>query len=111
MKLSWNWLKDYVNINQKPEAVGERLTMTGLEVKRVEKIGEDYLLEAEVTSNRPDLLSHIGVAREISAIYGLKFKLPENKLTFSKQISNPICVKTLAPKLCPYYSGMVLEDI
>ncbi len=111
MKLSWNWLKDYVAINESPSNVAERLTMTGLEVKSVQKIGNDYLLETEVTSNRPDLLSHIGVAREISAIYSRKLKLPEHKIHFEKKISHPVKVKTISKNLCPFYSAMVLENI
>ncbi|MBI4387630.1 MAG: phenylalanine--tRNA ligase subunit beta [Candidatus Omnitrophica bacterium] len=112
MKLSWNWLKDYVIVKKSPEEIAERLTMTGLEVKRVEKIGRDFLLETEVTSNRPDLLSHIGVAREIAAVCGASFHLPSSwKSAFLATTTQTLKVKVLDPNLCPYYSGVIVEGI
>ena len=111
MKLSWNWLKDYVAVRKSPQEVAERLTMTGLEVKGVEKIGSDHLLETEVTSNRPDLLSHIGVAREIAAVCSTSFRLPPVWKNAPKRISQLRGVKVIDSDLCPYYSGVVVEGI
>lgn len=111
MKLSWNWLKEYVSPKQSIETVCERLTMTGLEVKRIEKTGDDFLIETEVTSNRPDWLSHIGVAREIAAIFNLKLKLPPSALKTISKTNRNLKVKTLNTKLAPYYSAVILENI
>ena len=54
MKLTYNWLKDFVDIRLKPEDLADRLTMAGLEVKAIDKLEDDYVFEIEITSNRPD---------------------------------------------------------
>ena len=78
MKLSFNWIKDFVKLSPPWSDIADRLTMAGLEVEHFEasKKLRDHLMTVEVTSNRPDWLSHIGVAREIAAIENLRLKLP-----------------------------------
>jgi phenylalanyl-tRNA synthetase beta chain len=76
MLISYDWLKEYVQIGLSPEKLGEMLTMAGLPVESIKNTAGGYVLELEVTANRPDWLSHIGVAREIAAITGKKLKLP-----------------------------------
>jgi len=111
MKLSWNWLKEYVSVSAPVETVAERLTMAGLEVKKVEKIGGDYRLETEITSNRPDWLSHIGVAREIAALFDRPLRIPKaTKVKRSKTSAN-FSITTPDIKLCPYYSANILEGL
>ncbi|MBM3245141.1 MAG: hypothetical protein FJZ15_05040, partial [Candidatus Omnitrophica bacterium] len=66
MKLTYNWLKDFVDIKLGPEELAEKLTMAGIEVKSIEHKDGDFVFEIEITSNRPDWLSMIGIAREIS---------------------------------------------
>ena len=80
MKYSLEWLKAYVPIRFSPEALAERLTMAGAEVAAVKKEGDDFILEIEITPNRPDLLSHIGLSREIAAMTGGRVKLPHSAL-------------------------------
>ena len=72
-----SWLKDFVDINVPAEQLAEDLTVSGTNVESLTKTNDDYILELEITSNRPDCLSVIGIAREISAIYKLPLKLPE----------------------------------
>jgi phenylalanyl-tRNA synthetase beta chain len=76
MKISYNWLKDYINLNTAPEKLPEILTMAGLAAESVNKLADDFIFEIEVTANRPDWLSYIGVARELSAITGAKLRVP-----------------------------------
>jgi len=76
MRVSYNWLKDYVDIKVSPQKLAELLTMAGLSVDSIHKRSDDSVLEVEVTSNRPDWLSHIGIAREIAALTGKKLKTP-----------------------------------
>ncbi len=111
MKISVNWLKDYISVKQTQEALADKLTMAGLEVKRIEKCGSDHILETEITTNRPDWLSHVGVAREIYALCSGKFLMPSAKRHALPLTQNQIMVMTPAPKLCPYYSAVLLEDV
>ncbi|MBI5144068.1 MAG: phenylalanine--tRNA ligase subunit beta, partial [Candidatus Omnitrophica bacterium] len=80
MRISYNWIKDYVDLKMAPEKLAELLTMSGLSVESLEKRKDDYLFEVEVTSNRPDCLSYIGIAREVAALTGRKLKMPSVKI-------------------------------
>lgn len=117
MKVCVDWLKDFIRIREPLEKVAERLTMCGLEAKfssEADKQG-NAVLETEVTTNRPDWLSHVGVARELAALYGRPFKLPDTRYQRFKQKIVPsgerITVKIQDTKRCPYYTCIVLEGI
>ena len=77
MRISYNWLKDYIDLNLAPEKLAELLTMSGLTTESIQRTGDDQILEIEVTANRPDWLSYIGVARELAAITGGKLRMPK----------------------------------
>ena len=64
MKISYNWLNELVALTLSPVELREALTMAGLAVEGVEEVGDDHILDLDLTSNRPDALSHLGVARE-----------------------------------------------
>ena len=70
MKISYNWLSELVTLTLNPKELAERLTMAGLAVEAVEPIRDDHILDFDLTSNRPDGLSHIGIAREAALICG-----------------------------------------
>ena len=75
MKVPFNWLKDYVDVGRmSPEEVAKRLTMAGLEVVLIERAGKDLIFNLEITPNRPDCLSMLGIAREVAACLGKKLK-------------------------------------
>ncbi len=76
MRVPVEWLKDYVAIRLKPETLAERLTMAGLEVTGIEQADGETVLVLEVTPNRADCLSIIGIAREVAAMTGQRLKLP-----------------------------------
>ena len=65
MIVSWNWLTDYLRLDIPVEVLGERLALTGLNLESIDDVGGDIAVDLEVTSNRPDCLGHLGVAREI----------------------------------------------
>ena len=75
MKVTYNWLKDFINLKISPVELAGKLTMAGLEVVSLEKTGGDFVFEIEITSNRGDWLSILGIAREISALTGAKLKI------------------------------------
>ena len=64
MIVSWNWLNEYVPLKMTPAELVERLMMAGLNHESTEQLGNDWAIDLEVTSNRPDCLGHIGIARE-----------------------------------------------
>ena len=76
MIVSWNWLKDYVALDVEPAEFEQRLMMAGLNHEGTESLGNDFAIDLEVTSNRPDCLGHIGVAREASVLFNAALTIP-----------------------------------
>lgn len=109
MKFSLNWLKDYIDPKLSTEALVERLTMAGLEVEAVESVGEDTVLEIEITPNRPDCLSILGLAREIGAITGRTVKIP--KIRNFKTTSLKKLVHIENKKECCRYIATCIRDV
>ena len=69
MIISWKWLQEYVELSMTREQLEDRLAMSGLNHEGTESAGDDWAIDLEVTSNRPDCLGHIGVAREVSVLW------------------------------------------
>src|SRR4051812_21744055 len=77
MKLLVSWLRDFVDIDAPPEEIAERVGLRGFEVAGIELLDKgDAVIDFEVTANRPDCLSVIGLAREVATIYDLPLRLP-----------------------------------
>ena len=77
MLVSWNWLKQYVPLEMTQAELEHRLSMSGLNHEGTRPVGEDLAIDLEVTSNRPDCLGHIGVAREIAVLWEQPLTLPD----------------------------------
>ncbi len=91
MKVSYSWLKDFVDIKLKPQKLADELTMAGLSVDTLERIDGDWVYDIEVVSNRPDWLSMRGIAREVAAITKANFK--------DKKQCTKACAKAPASKI------------
>ncbi len=73
----------------------------------------DVSVEFEITSNRPDCLSVIGLAREAAATYGTELMLHEPQVQESTEddIHNYLSVTVENPELCPHYIARVVKNI
>ena len=71
MKISLNWLKEYLDIKDANQLLS-RLTSMGLEVDTVTKLKRDIVINLDMTPNRADCLSVFGIARDLSAVYKKK---------------------------------------
>ena len=72
MRLVVSWLRDFVDVKASPEEIAETLGLRGFEVASVEPLDAgDAVIDFEVTANRPDCLSVLGLAREVATAYGL----------------------------------------
>jgi len=112
MRISYNWLKELVEFDLSPRALAEKLTMVGLAVDRVEKVDEDFILELDLTSNRPDCLSHLGVAREIAVMCGITLRFPETSVEEAdEEATHVTSVEILDPDLCPRYAARVIRGV
>lgn len=112
MKVSYNWLKELVDINLSPRDLATRLTMVGHAVDAVEEHGDDFVLEIDLTSNRPDCLSHLGVAREIATVLNQSLRLPSIQLNESATpTTDATSVVVEDFQRCPRYTGRVIRGV
>jgi len=110
MKYSYNWLKELSRTKKSPEKLTELLTMRAFELEDMKTEGKETQMEFSILPNRGhDVLSHIGMAREICACEGRKFFLPRLRLGKFPRLRLGIIIKDR--KLCSRYIGAVLENI
>ncbi|MGI6206357.1 MAG: phenylalanine--tRNA ligase subunit beta [Anaerovoracaceae bacterium] len=83
----------------------------GTDIKDALQI-EDTVIDFEITPNRPDCLSMIGMAREAAAVFGKKKKDPEISAENEEgNVSDYISVEDKRPDLCPRYTARVIKDV
>jgi len=106
-----SWLKEYVDITLTPKQLGEKLTEVGLGCEKITKTSDDVIFELEITPNRPDCLSIIGIAREVAAIENKKIKFPVLKTNLKpKAKALPLTIKTDS-KINPRFTGIIITGI
>jgi phenylalanyl-tRNA synthetase beta chain len=113
MKVSYNWLKEFVDVTASPEEIASRLALAGTNIAGIEKGPHGAVIDAEVTSNRPDCLSMLGIAREAAAIYHLPVKTvsPKPAESTSSKAAGAIRVTIDNPELCGRYTARILRGV
>jgi phenylalanyl-tRNA synthetase beta chain len=112
MKISYEWLKEFVDIPDQPRKLGDRLTSVGMAVDAMESVGTDTVFEFDVTTNRPDCLNHVGMAREASAVYGMPLRQPVPELRETGQAAEDTFSISIAdPDLCGRYCARYIESV
>src|SRR5262245_31365079 len=110
MFISFNWLKELTDTQLSAQQVKDRLTMVGLAIDAVETHGADSVLDVEVPSNRPDCLSHVGVARELTVIEQKQLRLPAARAIKTEGCSATLTsVEIKDPDLCPRYAARLVR--
>ncbi len=109
MKISLDWIKDYVSFNIPVSDLVHKLTMAGLEAEKIETVGKDTVIEFEITPNRPDCLSMVGIAREIAAV--LKKPLSSPKFARRTLPDKKSDVAIEAADVCKRYIGALIEGV
>lgn len=112
MKISINWLKEYLDFDLPLSALVERMNMIGLVVEEWEEKEGDTILDIETYANRPDTLGHLGIARELAAALKLPLKAKEWVLTETNQpTSDLVSIQIKDEYLCRRYSGIVVRGL
>lgn len=112
MIVSWDWLADYVTLDMTPEQLTHRLAMAGLNHESTTSIGQDLAIDIEVTSNRPDCLGHIGIAREVAVLWHRDCLIPDPRpQAGSTRAGDLIRVTIECPELCPRYTARVVRGV
>jgi phenylalanyl-tRNA synthetase beta chain len=112
MKILYNWLKEFVDVTLAPRELAERLSLAGVAVDSVEDSPAGPVFDAEITTNRPDLLGHAGVAREVAAILrsSLRATVPAVKES-AERTDSAVRVDINCPELCGRYAARVVRSV
>ncbi len=112
MIVSWDWLQQYVALDMTPDELAERVMMAGLNHEETRAVGDDLAIELEVTSNRPDCLGHLGVAREISVLWDVSLRVPAAAPKESKvAVEDLATIRVDNPRECPRYTARVIRNV
>ena len=119
IKIPLSWIREYLKTDAAAKTLANLLSASGPSVEKIEKRGEDFLLEIEITTNRQDALSVLGIAREAHAILtsnNLKsaFYLPKGfSLNLDPDIANPLTLDVTIKNqnLCPRFTAIVISNV
>jgi phenylalanyl-tRNA synthetase beta chain len=110
MRFSLNFIKKFLEIDISAERVSQLLTMAGMEVEYLEKKEDDWIFDIEVTSNRYDWLSILGIAREVAACLNKKLNIKYPKVS-KKPIFKDREIIIQDTQDCPFYIGRIIKDV
>src|SRR5215469_7409717 len=109
IKILDSWLRESLKTSATPKKIAEKLSLTSFSIERIENYKDDFVYDIEITTNRPDLMSVVGIAQEAATVLpqsgvdasfrAPKLKLPEIHLskspeltiTFDQKLVNRIC--------------------
>jgi phenylalanyl-tRNA synthetase beta chain len=112
MNISYNWLRELTDTKRSPQELRERLTMIGLAVEGVQEAGDDFVLDFDLTSNRPDCLSHLGVARELAVVENGSVHVPDARPASASGLTESFTsVEIRDPDLCPRYTARIVRGV
>jgi phenylalanyl-tRNA synthetase beta chain len=112
MKISPQWLRDFVDLDVNYHQLADDLTLAGIAVESVSGEGDGALFEMDITTNRPDAMNHYGVARECSAIYDLPLKAIEPVLpVVSAAKPAPFPIEIAEPDQCARFTARVIRNV
>ena len=111
MRVSPNWLREFVDLKVDDRQLAEDLTLAGVAVESVRQQDGETIFEMEITTNRPDAMNHYGVARECSAIYDVALKPIKPKLPKACPTNSPFPIEIQDPKGCLRYTTRVIRNV
>jgi phenylalanyl-tRNA synthetase beta chain len=111
MKLSRDWIADYVDLADiSDEELGRRFTEIGHAVEAMERHGDDTVFDLEITTNRVDAMSHLGMARELAAALGREVR-PVEATGNGAPASAGVSIRIDAPEMCSRFSAQVIRNV
>src|SRR6202163_1878929 len=117
MRLVLSWLREFVDVTAPAGDIAARLGLRGFEVASIEELdGGDAVIDFEITANRPDCLSVLGLAREVATAFDLPIALPSTEpaarvrlAALPVSVSDRLTVSLDDEELCPRYAAAVAE--
>ncbi len=111
MKLSPNWLREFVDLKIDDAQLADDLTLAGIAVESIQNHTAQTIFEMEITTNRPDAMNHYGVARECSAIYDVPLKPIKPNLPNARPTDKPFPIEIRDEKGCGRYTARVIRNV
>lgn len=112
MLFSRNWLAQYVDLPEDPAELARRLTLAGMAVEQIERRGDDYVLDVDVTTNRPDCMNHLGLAREAAVLWDRPLRRPPAAPEEAAEATSGAAqVRIEDPVGCPRYAARVVRGV
>ena len=112
MKVSLAWLEEFLKITVSAEELAKVMTLAGLEVEGIEKVGEDIVFDVSLTPNLGHCMSVVGIAREVAALLKIPVNIPDLELKEEgPAVEELISVEMKDAKNCPRYTCRVVEGI
>src|SRR5260370_13238029 len=111
MKIVYEWLKDFVEVSAEADELASRLALSGTNIGGIENGPHGAVIDAEVSSNRPDCLGYYGIAREVSAVYKLSLKpvSPRPPESAAAKAGDAVRVEIQSPELCGRFTARVIR--
>ena len=109
MKILKSHLEEKLGKKKNIDVLGNQLTMLGLEVDSIAKLQNDYCIDIDLTPNRGDCFSALGVAREIAASDQIVLK--KEKFSLKTQGNSKTKVLVQAKEACPKYSYLEISNL
>ena len=103
MKVPLSWIREFVDVQASAEEIGKRMGVRGLALEGLESHAGDVVMDFDVTANRPDCLSVIGIAREIAAAYQLPLRSATAEAVALQPSVEGVPVTIEEPELCGRY--------
>jgi phenylalanyl-tRNA synthetase beta chain len=121
MKLSSQWIREFVELAVDDRRLAEDLTGVGIAVEGISGSGDDTVFEMEIGTNRPDAMNHYGVAREAASVYDSPLKQIQPEFPSAAKAASPLAsqgttevvpfpISVEEPQLCPRFSARVIHD-
>ena len=107
MKVLLSWIREFVDVKESAEDIGKLMSVRGLALEGLERYGDDVVMDFEVTANRPDCLSMIGIAREVATAYGRRFDGGSDAGSHGGSHGGSVPVTIDDPELCGRYVAAV----
>ena len=111
MKVPLSWIREFVDVKASAEEIGTLMGVRGLALEGLEAQGDDVVMDFDVTANRPDCLSVIGIAREIATAYEQPFKVRSDDGSRAGSTKNGVPVTIEEPELCGRYVAATADVI
>jgi len=108
MIISIEWLRSFVDFDLNAQDLADLLTAGGIE----SEAGGESILKLDLTPNRPDCMSHLGVAREVAVLSGSELKHPDiNLCESSQEAGDSFSIEIVDEDACPRYAARIVRNV